>query len=380
MVYYPPEKKFDLERIINQGDDKQSESCLINKKKKSVLFKKIAMFFAAILLVVFASGGYMVYKTNSTFDKVTGQQNSIFKSIIKMLPMGDSFFQILPVEGENLSVMDQVKDSKLDRLNVLLMGLRGVNDPNGGLLTDTMMIASIKLESGEVALISIPRDVYVDMPNHDYKRKINEAYVLGMEDKKAWKGGLEYAKKAVSNVTGLDIHYAVSVDFNAFKEIIDTLGGVTITLDRPFSEMGQFEEGPISLPAGKQTIDGDTALLFARARFSSSDFDRAKRQQQILLAAKEKALGLGVLSNPLKIISILNSIGNHIKTDAELWEIQEMAVLAKRIDSSKVNQKVFDTTENGLLYSSRDSSGAYILLPEGGNFDRIKEECRNILK
>ncbi len=320
-----------------------------------------------------------MYKTNSTFDRITGNQNSIFKSIIKMLPMGNSFFQVLPVEGENLSVMDKVKDDKLERLNVLLLGLRGVSDPNGGLLTDTMMVASINLKSGGVALISIPRDLYVEMPNHDYKRKINEAYVLGIEDRKDWKAGLEYAKKAASNVTGLDIHYAVSVDFNAFKEIIDILGGVTITLDRPFSELGQFEEGPIYLSAGKQTIDGDTALLFSRARFSSSDFDRAKRQQQVLLAAKEKAMGLGVLSNPLKIISILDSIGNHIKTDAELWEIQEMAVLAKRIDSSKVKQKVFDTTENGLLYSSRDGNGSYILLPEGGNFDRIKQESQSIL-
>lgn len=379
MVYYPPEKKFDLDRIINQKDDELSDVGPAGKKKGPISFKKITVAFAAILLVVFVSGGYLMYKTNSTFDRVTGNQNSIFKSIIKMLPMGNSFFQVLPVEGENLSVMDKVKDDKLERLNVLLLGLRGVNDPNGGLLTDTMMVASINLKSGGVALISIPRDLYVEMPNHDYKRKINEAYVLGIEDRKDWKAGLEYAKKAVSNVTGLDIHYAVSVDFNAFKEIIDILGGVTITLDRPFSELGQFEEGPIYLPAGKQTIDGDTALLFSRARFSSSDFDRAKRQQQVLLAAKEKAMGLGVLSNPLKIISILDSIGNHIKTDAELWEIQEMAVLAKRIDSSKVKQKVFDTTENGLLYSSRDGNGSYILLPEGGNFDRIKQESQSIL-
>lgn len=379
MVYYPPEKQFDVHKIVNQeGNDIYSPKAEQLKKKKKFSFKKIMASFAVVALFVLFSGGYMVYKANSTFDKITGERNSVIKSFIMMLPFGNNFFQILPIETET-STVDKLKNNELDRLNVLILGIRGADDPNGGLLTDTIMIASIEPKTEKIALISIPRDLYVDIPYQDNKNKINEAYVDGMKNSD-WKNGLRYSKKAVSSVTGLDVHYAASIDFEAFKEIIDTLGGVKITLDKPFSEKNQFEEGAIDLPAGSQIIDGDAALLFARARFSTSDFDRAKRQQQILLAAKDKAFSLGVASNPVKIISILNSLGNHVKTDAELWEIQELASLFRKIEIKDARKKIFDTSEEGLLYASRDEKGSYILLPEGGNFDRIKEVCRDIFE
>ena len=380
MAYRPPERQFDLEKIANQDVDSSGFSEFKHKRKerRKTSFKKMIFAVKIFVLIVIISGGYFAYKASSTFDKVTGEQNSIVKSIIMMLPLSDKFFQILPVEGDDGSVIDQLKNNKLDRLNILLLGIRGFNDPNGGLLTDTMMIMSIKPLTGEVALISIPRDLYVEMPYSDHKNKINEAYALGVKNDKDWKGGLKYSKEVIADVTGLDIHYAASIDFKAFKEIIDTLGGITITLDEPFSETNQFAEGIIELPEGKQVIDGDTALLFVRARFSSSDFDRAKRQQQVLLAVKEKAFSLDVISNPVKIISILNSIGSHVRTDVELWEIQELAVMSKRIDTSNIKRKVFSTGKDGLLYSSWSNNGSYILLPEGDNFDKIQEVCRGI--
>lgn len=373
MVYYPPEKQFNIDRIVNQKDDGSSLKVMQKERRKRTPFKKIIIGFTVF---IFLFGGYMAYKTNSVFDKITGEQNSVVKSFIKMLPFGNNFFQILPIE-EEVSIIDKLKNNELDRLNILILGIRGANDPNGGLLTDTIMVASIEPKTGKTALISIPRDLYVNIPYYDYKNKINEVYVDGIKDG-GWQSGLKYSKKAVSDVTGLDIHYAASVDFKAFKEIIDTLGGVRITLARPFSETNQFEEGVIELPAGSQTINGDTALLFARARFSTSDFDRAKRQQQLLIAIKEKAFSLGVVSSPVKIISILNSLGNHVKTDAELWEIKELAAVMKKIDTANVRRKVFDTSKNGFLYASRDSNGSYILLPEGGNFNQIHKVCEDI--
>ncbi|MDF1498280.1 MAG: LCP family protein [Patescibacteria group bacterium] len=378
MVYYPPEKQFDIERIVNQNDDDfvDSKSDKSEKKNRKKLSKKIFNSFVIVFLILFVSGGYLVFKTNSTFDKVTGKENSVIKSIIKMLPINGTFFQILPTEGET-STIDKLKRNELDRLNILLLGIRGVGDPNGGLLTDTIMVVSIKPKEEKLALISIPRDLYVEIPYHDYNNKINEAYAVGTMDG-GWQKGLEYSTVAVEHVTGLDIHYSMSVDFEAFKEIIDTLGGITITLNEPFVETNQFEEGVIELPKGTQTIDGATALLFARARFSTNDFDRARRQQQVLLAVKEKAFGLGVISNPLKVVSILNSFGNHIKTDAELWEIKDIAEMIKEIDIKETRKKVFDTTNNGYLYSSRDINGAYILLPKGDNFNNIHGVCRGI--
>ena len=376
MVYYPPEKQFDIDKIVNQKDC-LSESDSTKKKKSKIIFsKKVIIGIFIFVFFVLLSSGYVVYKANSTFDKMTGEKNSVIKSLMLMLPFGDNFFQILPTEDE-ISVIEKLRNNELDRLNFLLLGIRGVGDPNGGLLTDTIIVMSIKPQTNELALISIPRDLYVYIPHRNYENKINEVYSAGVIDED-WQRGLKYSKEAVSQVTGLDIHYAVSVDFEAFKEIIDTLGGVTITLSKPFSETNQFEEGIIDLPAGTQNIDGDTALLFARARFSSSDFDRSKRQQQLLIGAKEKALSLGVISNPVKVISILNSLGNHVKVDAELWELQELIGVINKVDTSNTKRMVFDTSKEGLLYASRDSKGSYILLPEGENFDEIKKVCTDI--
>ena len=386
-------KQFDIKEIVGQNDqydrgdwsgygDKSSQFNSFkvkHKKNRKKLFRKTAVVFCVLAFFIIIPSGYMAYKANSTFDMMTGEKNSLIKGFIKMLPFSGSFFQIFPIEDEEKSTIEKLKKNKLDRLNVLILGIRGVNDPNGGLLSDTIMVISLEPKTGKIALISIPRDLYVEMPHHNFKNKINEVYVHGIEDEN-WKKGLKYSEEAVADVTGLDIHYATSVDFKAFKEIIDTFGGVTITLDKPFSERNQFAEGIIELPAGRQVIDGDTALLFVRARFSTSDFDRAKRQQQVLLAIKEKAFSLGVLSNPAKIISILNSLGNHVKTDAELWEIKELIVLMQKINTTDVKRKVFDTSESGLLYASRDDSGSYILLPEGDDFGKVREACRGIFQ
>lgn len=384
-------KQFDIREITgqdnknNQNDwnsrsDKSSQFNsfrIKHRKDRKKLFRKTAAVFCVLAFFVIIPGGYMAYKANSNFDRMTGEKHSLLKGFIKMLPFDGNFFQIFPIENEEESTIERLKKNKLDRLNVLILGIRGVNDPNGGLLSDTIMVMSLEPQTGKFALISIPRDLYVEMPHHNFKNKINEVYVRGIEDEN-WKRGLEYSKEVVENVTGLDIHYSASVDFEAFKEVIDTLGGVTITLNSPFSERNQFAEGIIELPAGRQTIDRDTALLFVRARFSTSDFDRAKRQQQVLLAVKEKAFSLGVLSNPVKIISILNSLGNHVKTDAELWEIKELAVLMKNINITNTNRKVFDTSEDGLLYETWNDNGSYILLPEGDNFEKVREVCWGI--
>jgi LCP family protein required for cell wall assembly len=349
----------------------------IRKKKKKRFFRPRNVILLLALIVVLG-GGYFLYQTSSAFDRMTGQNNSLLKSIAKMIPLGNNFFQILPVESSDASsAAQQFKDGKLDRLNILVLGYRGVDDPNGGLLTDSMMVLSIKKSTGEVALISVPRDLYVTLPHSSNKGKLNEAYALGTKNG-GWKDALAYSKEEIETVTGLDIPYVASIDFTAFKEIVNTVGGVTIYLDQPFVEKVPFAEGSISLPAGKNTLSGDKALLYSRARESSSDFDRVRRQQQVLVGVKEKALSLGIMSNPTKLVSILNSLGNHVRTNAELWELQEIAGVAMNADTSNIKHRVFDTTPQGLLYETHASNGAYILLPEGGTYDKIKEACQNV--
>ena len=115
-----------------------------------------------------------------------------------------------------------------------------------------------------------------------------------------------------------------------------------------------------------------------RARFSSNDFDRTLRQQQVLVAVKDKALSLGILANPFKVYELLGSLGRNVRTDVALGDIQELIGFAQGINDKKIIRKTFDTSPEGLLYQTRDEKNLYILLPQGDNFDKIREACRNI--
>jgi len=369
----------DLERqIIEEARIKSKPKCY---------WRRFALggwiLFLVVLLV--GIGGLLVYKTGFTFSQMQAGGEDLGSLIL----------------NENMAT----PKPESDRTNILLLGLRGEEDPNGGLLTDTIIVLSLKKSTNVIALISIPRDLYVKMPGKDYKEKINFAYALGFE-KKGAAGGLLYSKIVVSQATGLYIDRAISIDHAALKEIVDISGGITLKLDKPLIEDQQWinggDAGPSSaffiqtktastssssiisqkwvfeIPAGTSNLDGNTTLYFVRARYSSNDFDRARRQQLVLAAIKEKALSLGVLGNPVKLYQILESLGRNVKTDMPWEEMKNWIPLAASFDPQKITHKVFDTMPEGLLYSSRAANGAYILLPQGDDFSRIKEACKNI--
>ncbi|MDP3792503.1 MAG: LCP family protein, partial [bacterium] len=266
---------------------------------------------------------------------------------------------------------------ELNRFDVLIMGLRGEDDPDakdgGPLLTDTIMVLSYDKITKKVSLISIPRDLYVKIDKNK-KDKINTAYEYGYYHKN---GGLSHAKELVSKITGVYMDKAVALDFSSFEKIIDQVGGVDIVLSNPFEEKQQWGNG-FSLPTGPNHLDGKNALYYARSRFSSSDFDRSRRQQEVMFALKEKLTNLNFWSDPLKTISILNSIRSNIKTDINVWNTKELLELAKDVNSSGKVTKYIITTDN-LLYESR-ANESYILLPKGDNFMQIKQLFQDNLK
>jgi len=339
----------------------------------------------ALVVILIGVGGSLIYKTSFTFSQMKTE---------KIDNLGLT---------ENMTTPIPAPDG--DRINILLLGLRGETDPNGGLLTDSIMVLSIKKSTKQVALMSIPRDLYVTIPSTDIKEKINYAYALGFE-KRGAAGALLFSKIAVSQVTGLYIDRAISVDHQAFKDIIDTLGGITVTLDKLFIEDQQWVGGGdlysssaffiqtdiasssngaiksqkwvFEVPAGTSKLDGNTALYFVRARYSSSDFDRARRQQMVLAAMKEKALSLGVMVNPVKIFQIMDSLSRHVKTDMGADDFRNLISIADNLKTQNIIHKVFDTTPEGLLRADRTEGGSYILLPQGDNFSKIQEACKNI--
>lgn len=328
------------------------------ESQKPPLNKKT--FFIIGILCLIGLVCFFLFKTGFTLSKIFFSGRSDYLNLVKNEPLKDP-----------------------NRINILILGLRGEGDSYGGLLTDTMMILSIKINTDQVALISIPRDLYIQMPsanskNSLQKERINFAYALGQE-KVGERGGLSYGKAAISEVTNLYLDYAIAIDFTAFEKIVDILGGITIYLDKPFSENSQFAgEFLIDLPAGKNTLDGKNALYYVRSRFSSSDFDRAKRQQEVLLAIKDKALSAGILLDPVKFYNLLDALGAHIKTDMTINDFRELIGFYPHLDFKNIKRRVFDTSPEGLLYSSQNGNGAYVLLPVGGNFDKIQEASKNI--
>lgn len=337
------------------------------KRKRSWLKFAVAALVLALIGIVVYEGATALSATN------------------KILPSGISLKEILGGSSA-LKQTDQ-------RTNILLLGKGGANH-SGGQLTDTMLLLSIHNPDKKVAIISVPRDLQVTIPGHGVG-KLNEAYANGFNDQKDQnkkdQSGADLTSKVFETVTGVPIHYHVTADFSGFKDLVDALGGVKVNVEKDlydpyypkdsFDKNGNFVESDayqtVNIKAGVQMMDGSTALKYARSRETSSDFDRSARQQNLILAVKDKALSLGVLANPVKVTEMLNALGNHIKTDLTLPEIKELLDIVKNIDKSKVINEVIDNNpKDGLLVST--DQGGYYLLPKAGNFSQVQKTVKGI--
>jgi LCP family protein required for cell wall assembly len=323
--------------------------------------------FSVIVLIVFLIViGYFL-----------GSKSNIIEIVNEPVPFWQRVANIFSFASEPIDPDYIMPTQEPDRFDVLVMGLRGENDPDakdgGPLLTDSIMILSYDKITKKASMVSIPRDLYVKVDKNK-KDKINTAYEYGYYHKN---GGLNYAKELISKITGVYIDKAVVLDFSSFEKIIDQVGGIDIVLTKPFEEKQQWGN-EFYLPAGSNHLDGQNALYYARSRFSSSDFDRSRRQQEVIFALKDKLTNLNFWSDPLKTLFILNSIRTNIKTDLNIWNTTDLLSLAKDVSSSGKVKKYVITTDN-LLYESRINE-SYVLLPIGDNFTQIKQLFQDNIK
>ncbi|KKU13712.1 MAG: Cell envelope-related transcriptional attenuator [Candidatus Magasanikbacteria bacterium GW2011_GWC2_45_8] len=269
-----------------------------------------------------------------------------------------------------------------DRINILLFGIGGEGH-DGAFLTDTIILASIKPSTKQLALISIPRDLIVPIPGGYGYRKINSADSYGEEIQKGH--GAEFAASVVEQVFALPIHYYARVDFKAFKEVIDRVGGVEVYIDRDFSDSlfptDDYKYRTVSFKKGLQTLNGQDALDFARSRHGNnnegSDFARARRQQKILLALKDKLLSVNTIFNPNKISDIVGSLQRNISTDIEWWETAQLYKMAKNLDYENVTMRVISAENNGPLVESM-LGDAFVLQARDQNFGELRRIVQNI--
>ena len=266
------------------------------------------------------------------------------------------------------------------RVNILLMGIGGTGH-QGANLSDTLMVVSLDPRTKEVSMLSLPRDLYVPIPGFG-STKINAAHAYG-ESSRYEGGGPALAKLTVSKVLDLPIHYFARVDFNGFKKAVDALGGVDISVEKDlYDNQYPDERNPkrsttFSIKAGRHHMNGATALRYVRCRKGTcgGDFGRAARQQQVLLALREKALSLQTLTNPSKISALIDVVGGSAKTDLQLAEIRKLAEVAQQINPNKVTTKVLDTSPGGLLMFGNVPGAGSIEIPRAGlgNFSEIQQ-------
>jgi LCP family protein required for cell wall assembly len=288
------------------------------------------------------------------------------------------------------------------RINILILGIdkRMSGNTVTSVLTDTILVASIGLTDNKMTLISLPRDLWVTS-SLGISGKINSVY--GQYDSKTKDLlGSSGTKEVVSEVLGIPIHYNVTINFEVFKKIIDTLGGVEVEIENSFTDSEYPIEGKENDPVisnryetvtfnkGIEKMDGERALKYVRSRHGNgvegTDFARSKRQQKVILAIKDKLMSPSFVIDLPKIKELFSLYEKEVETNIKSEDLISFFSLYKRLNLTDFTKVVLDdrssADEGGLLISpeNRDAyGGAYVLIPRVGDFSQIQAYVRKFL-
>lgn len=346
-------------------DDSADDLLVISQKKK-----KFRNYFIGVIVVALIFSGKIIMSSQSATSWLPGI--NFFNRILNFVPIAEK-----QLEGE-----------EEDRINILLLGVGGETHEAGN-LTDTIIIASLKPSTKQVAMISLPRDLVSPLNGW---RKINSINAYA-EKENPGTGG-EETSKSIGELLQIPIHYYVRVDFNGFEKIIDELGGVEIDVENSFTDymypIRGEEENPnyysrfekLSFTAGPTKMDGELALKYARSRHAlgleGSDFARAKRQQLLLEAIKNKLISHQTLLNPVTIGKLINELNKNLTTDLSPWELLRLWDKFKDVDRGQIINKVLNDAPDNYLVAGKGQDGAYILTPKTGNFSEIRNMVRGL--
>jgi len=324
-------------------------------------------FFLYSLLIILIGGGlWLSRQPNVQAVVMEWNEHSLWENV-KRLVGGDD----IKLAGEDEG-----------RINILVLGQGGAKH-DGPYLTDTIMVASLKPDTKQVALISLPRDLVIPIPGFGLK-KINSANAYG--ETRGLEQGAVLAGDAIGAVLGIPIHYYARLSFSGFAQVIDDLGGVPITIEQGFSdpEYPTDTNGltTVSFESGWQILNGQRALQYVRSRHGTngegSDFARARRQQQVILALKEKLLSPATYLNPSLALRLYRNLSNSIETNFGASEATRLVQLAREVDLDNIITRVFDTSPGGLLQETIGPDGAYLLIPNVPDYSELQKAVRNI--
>lgn len=261
------------------------------------------------------------------------------------------------------------------RFTILVMGIdRRPGETGLAYRTDTMMVVSLDPETNSIGILSIPRDLYVPIANYNDLQRVNSALVLGELRRSG--SGPQLAMQTVQNNLGIRINEYLIVDFNGFIKFVDAIGGIEVTttyaINDPAYPSMYYGYDPFYLPAGTHLLDGATALKFARSRHGSSDFQRAKRQQDVLYAVRDRIMEPGLL--PQLIVqapSLFNDYQENVATGLTIDQIIQLTLYLRDIPSENIKTGVIDQR---YVSGYETSSGAQVLIPNRARLGSLMTE------
>ncbi len=353
-------------------EENEPQNLKQNLQKRKGLKSRVLVYS-----LIFCVVGYWLFSNN----RVTTDADSGF------------WYEKIPFVSEASHLVEnedkRVQVEKRDRLNFLFLGMGG-RTHQGGYLTDTIILASIELKTKKLAMVSIPRDLSVPVPGNGW-RKVNHINAFAEMDDPG--SGGEVASRVLGELLDVPIDYYVRVDFRGFEKILNSLGGVNVYVERAFDDYSypvhgnedavdyesRFEH--LHFDSGWKYMDGGLALKYARSRHGTngegSDFARAKRQQQVIKAVKERVMSAEILK-PSILTGLIDDLKHHISTNISVWKAIRLWNEYGNFDSKSIIHEVLDNSHDGLLVEMINEEGAYILAPKVGDFSQIKHLIKNI--
>lgn len=276
--------------------------------------------------------------------------------------------------------------STADRTNIALLGIGGTGH-EGGELTDSILVASINHTTRTTTLISVPRDVWLT----SQRAKINALYYYGEKSQEGT--GLQKTKSGLEEILGLPLHYSLLIDFSGFIKAIDAVGGIEVDVARTFDDYkypipGKENAEPESeryehlhFEAGKQKMDGVTALKFVRSRHAlgdeGTDFARSARQQKVIRAFLASLISTKTVFNTDRITSLRTTLRDSVQTDIPDVAVSAFTKLALSLDFDRTTSLTIESE----LYNPKNLApygGAWVLLPKD-SWEQIHTYVQNSL-
>jgi LCP family protein required for cell wall assembly len=341
-----------------------ADAMTIGDVKAPLRHRPTLIAFSALALVVLVMHGAMGYAAWAFYDatsRIFVADGSPDGSPAPSLAPGvtadpDAEYQASPIA---------TPETASSRINILLTGIDAAANRTHD-LTDTLLIVSLDPTTGQVTMISFPRDI-TKFPLYDggtYRGKINSFMSYARQHPKQYPDGpLTSLVREMGFLLGAPIHYYAAIDLAGFRRMIDLVDGVTVDNPRAINDPRyDWLDGThgFTLSAGKHHLDGRTALAYVRSRqgVGDTDFSRARRQQQVLLALREQLIKP---KNLPQIPGLLDAAGDTIRTNFPSERVGEMIDLAQRVDTTIVKQVVLGPRKYADVPPASETGGIYEL-------------------